>query len=278
MNGGNTMNKIKLSNDTEIPVVGFGVFQTESGEQTENAVQWAFESGYRHIDTAKIYGNEQSVGNAILKSGLPRENIFLTTKLWNDDIRSGNVREAFYESLEKLQTDYVDLYLIHWPVQGSVEAWKVLEELYLEKKIKAIGVSNFHQNHLEELNKVATIKPMINQIESHPMFHNQELIDYCQRENIAVQVWSPLGGNGTQLISNECLCEIGKKYNKSVAQLIIRWHLQRNVIPLPKSVNKERIKSNIEVFDFNLTDEDMMKINELNQFKRVGPNPDDFNF
>ncbi|WP_284703656.1 aldo/keto reductase [Clostridium swellfunianum] len=272
------MDKIKLSNEVNIPVIGFGVFKAELGEQTENAVKWAFESGYRHIDTAKIYGNEQSVGNAILNSGLSRKDIFLTTKLWNDDIRAGNVREAFYESLEKLQTDYVDLYLIHWPVNGYAEAWKVLEELYFEKKIKAIGVSNFHKNHLEDLDKVATIKPMINQIESHPMFNNQELIDYCQSQKITVQAWSPLGGNGTNIISNECLNEIGKKYNKSAAQVIIRWHLQRNVIPLPKSVNKERIKSNTEVFDFNLTYEDMMKINELNQFKRVGPDPDCFKF
>jgi diketogulonate reductase-like aldo/keto reductase len=269
---------MKLSNGIEIPVIGLGVYQSEFGEQTENAVEWALESGYRHIDTAKIYGNEQSVGSAILKSNISRKDIFLTTKLWNNDIRSGKMKEAFNESLEKLQTDYVDLYLIHWPVQGFTEAWKVLEELYFSKKIKVIGVSNFHQNHLSELDKAATVKPMINQIESHPMFNNQELIDYCQEQKITVQAWSPLGGNGTNIISNEILNEIGKKYNKSSAQVIIRWNLQRNVIPLPKSVNKNRIKSNIEVFDFNLTDEDMMRINELNEFKRVGPNPDDFKF
>jgi diketogulonate reductase-like aldo/keto reductase len=272
------MHKMKLSNGIEIPVIGLGVYQSEFGEQTENAVEWAIESGYRHIDTAKIYGNEQSVGNAILKSNISRKDIFLTTKLWNNDIRSGKMKEAFSESLEKLQTDYIDLYLIHWPVQGFTEAWKVLEELYFNKKIKVIGVSNFHQSHLRELDQVATVKPMINQIESHPMFNNQELINYCQEQEITVQAWSPLGGNGTHIISNEILNEIGKKYNKSSAQVIIRWNLQRNVIPLPKSVNKDRIKSNIEVFDFNLTDEDMFRINELNQFKRVGPNPDDFKF
>lgn len=272
------MNSLRLSNDVKIPVIGFGVFQTKSGEETENAVKWALEAGYRHIDTAKIYGNEESVGNAIKNSSVKREDIFLTTKLWNEDIRQGRAKEAFYESLERLQTDYVDLYLIHWPVEGFSEAWSVMEELYKEKKIRAIGVSNFHKHHFDELMKTATIKPMVNQIESNPLFNNQELIDYCQGENIIVEAWSPFGGNGSTMFSNETLVEIGNKYNKSAAQVITRYHLQRGIVTLPKSANESRIKANIDVFDFELSDEDMKRIHDLNENKRSGADPDNFNF
>lgn len=270
--------KVKLNNGVEIPAVGFGVFRAESGEQTKNAVKWAIESGYAHIDTATIYKNERSVGEAIKECGVNRNEVFITTKVWNDDVRGRKVREAFEYSLNELQTDYIDLYLIHWPVDGFEEAWSVLEELYLEKKVRAIGVSNFHKQHIEKLMAVAKIKPMINQIESNPKFNNQELINYCCENNITVQVWSPLGGKNTQILDNAILQEIADAHNKSVAQVVVRWHLQRGVIPLPKSINKERIESNIDVYDFELSDLEMKKIMEMEEGQRAGPDPDNFDF
>ena len=272
------MQNIKLHNDIEIPVIGLGVFQSHCGTETEQAVEWALESGYTHIDTAKIYANESSVGDAITKSSLPREKIFLTTKLWNEDIRNHLTKEAFQESLDKLQTPYVDLYLIHWPVDGRLEAWTAMEELYKAGKIKAIGVSNFHQNHLEELFKIATIMPMVNQIESHPYLNNQKLIDYCHSKNIAVEAWSPLGGEGAPILKDETIIKLAQKYNKTPVQIILRWNIQRNVIILPKSVNKDRIISNIQAFDFELSVDDMKAIQDLNKDQRIGPDPDNFDF
>ncbi len=271
---------LKFANGNSIPMVGLGVFLSEDGNETENAVKWALEAGYRHIDTAKIYGNEESVGKAMKESGVKREDIFLTTKLWNEDIRQGRNREAFYESLEKLGTDYIDLYLIHWPVEGRVEAWLEMEKLYKEGLIKNIGVSNFHKEHLDELLAKSSIVPCVNQIESHPRLTNCELIDYCKGLGIEVQAWSPLGGGTTaaELLKNETLVGIGEKYGKSAAQVIIRWNLQRNVIVLPKSVKKERIIQNFDVFNFELTNEDMEKIYALNTNSRVGADPMNFNF
>ena len=272
------MQSIRLENNVEIPIIGLGVFKSNTGSETEQAVLWAFESGYTHIDTAMIYQNEESVGTALAKAPLPREKIFLTTKLWNDDIRKHRAKDAFQESLDKLQTAYVDLYLLHWPVDGRNEAWTDLEELYNAGKIKAIGVSNFHKNHLEELFKSAKIMPMVNQIESHPYFNNQELIDFCHSKNIAVQAWSPLGGEGAPILKDETIIALAEKYNKTAVQIILRWNIQRNVIILPKSVNKDRIASNIQAFDFELSADDMNKINNLNKNQRVGPNPDTFDF
>ncbi len=272
------MKTIQLQNNVEVPIIGLGVFRSNDGTETEQAVTWALESGYTHIDTAKIYNNEESVGTAIAKSSIGREKIFLTTKLWNEDIRQRRAKEAFQESLDKLQTNYVDLYLLHWPVEGRLEAWADLEELYNDGKIKTIGVSNFHKHHLEELFEQAKIIPMVNQIESHPYFNNQELIDFCQSKNIAVQAWSPLGGDGAPILKDEIIIKLAEKYNKTPVQIILRWNIQRNVIVLPKSVNKERIASNIQAFDFELTTEDMNTINNLNKNQRVGGDPDNFNF
>ncbi len=223
---------IILNNGIKIPQLGLGVFQTPDGIITENSVKWALEAGYRHIDTAMIYRNEASVGKAIKESGVAREDIFLTTKLWNEDIRQGRAKAAFEESLEKLQTDYVDLYLIHWPAKGYAEAWKDMEELYGEGRIKAIGVSNFQKHHLETLDKTAKITPAVNQIESHPYFNNQELIDYCLGRNIAVEVWSPLGGTGGNLLEDKDIAALAEKYGKTPAQIVIQWDIQRGVIVL----------------------------------------------
>ncbi|NLV58772.1 MAG: aldo/keto reductase [Clostridiales bacterium] len=272
------MKTIQLNQGIGIPQLGLGVFQTRDGEETANAVRWALEAEYRHIDTARIYGNEAGVGQGIRASGVPREEIFLTTKLWNEDIRRGRAREAFAESLAALGTDYVDLYLIHWPVQGFEQAWNHMEELHKAGKIRAIGVSNFHSHHLDSLEKTARIQPAVNQIESHPYFNNQELIDECHRRGIAVQVWSPLGGTGGTLLKDPLLQELAQKYGRTPAQIVLRWDIQRNVIVLPKSTHRDRIFSNRDMFDFELSGEDMERIRGLQRNRRVGPDPDHFNF
>ncbi len=274
------MKNLKLASGYEIPMVGLGVFLAENGQETENAVKWALESGYRHIDTAKIYGNETAVGNAIKASGVKREDIFVTTKLWNEDIRQKNSAEAIKSSLKDLQLDYIDLYLIHWPADGFVEAWQQLENFYKQGLVRSIGVSNFHKVHLDALLPSCNIVPMVNQIESHPRLSNYELINYCKDKNIEIEAWSPLGGGSTaaELLLNDTLVSIGKKYNKSSAQVIVRWNVQRDVIVLPKSVHKERIAQNIDVFDFELSADDMKAIDGLNTNSRVGAHPENFDF
>ncbi|BDR54811.1 glyoxal reductase [Bombiscardovia apis] len=270
---------VKLNNGVSIPQLGLGVFQTPDGSETVDAVRWALQAGYRHIDTARAYKNEASVGQGIRESGLKRRDVFVTTKLWNDAIRAGRTRQAFEESLDLLGTDYIDLYLIHWPAQGWQKAWEAMEELYNERRVRAIGVCNFEQHHLEELHSISSLKPVVNQIESSPIFTNQELVDYCHGNlRVDVEAWSPLGGSGTHLLSNSKLAEIGEKYSKSAAQVVIRWHLQRGVIVIPKSTHQERIEQNFDVFDFELSDEDMAAIAALNTGKRVGADPNNFNF
>lgn len=271
------MNTKTLNNGTVIPQIGLGVFRA-TNEETEHAVQWAIEAGYRHIDTAMVYKNEEAVGSGIRKSGIPRDQIFLTTKLWNEDIRKHRAAEAFEESLYRLQTDYVDLYLIHWPAEGFLDAWLELEKLYQSGKIRAIGVSNFNPHHLEELAAVAAVKPAVNQIESHPYFCNQEVIDYCMENGIQPAVWSPLGGKDAAPIQDETIGAIAKAHGRTPAQVIIRWHLQRGVVVLPKSVHRERIISNIDVFSFTLSSEEMSRIDALNRNVRVGSNPETFTF
>ena len=272
------MEFITLNNDVTIPQLGLGVFQTPEGEQTENAVRWALANGYRHIDTAKVYGNEESVGKGIAESGVDRKDIFLTTKLWNEDIRQHRAKDAFEESLKRLGTDYVDLYLIHWPADGWQDAWKDMVDLYHEGRIRAIGVSNFQIHHLEDLFGISDVVPAANQIESSPDFPNDEVIAYCKEHGIAVEAWSPLGGTGGKLLKSPALAEIGAKYGKSAAQVVIRWHLQRGVVVIPKSVHEERIRQNIDVFDFTLTDADMAAIEAAGSGHRNGSSPDDFDF
>ena len=269
---------IPLNNGTSIPQVGLGVYQTPDGETTVNAVRAALRAGYRHIDTAALYGNEVSVGQGVRESGVAREDVFVTTKLWNDDIRAGKTAEAFQASLDRLNLGYVDLYLIHWPAEGWQQAWRDMEKLYQQGVVKAIGVSNFQQHHLEELMSFATVKPVVDQIEESPRFANQELTDFCLKNDIAVEAWSPLGGTGGNLLQDPVLAQVAAEVGKSPAQVVIRWFIQRGVVVLPKSTLKERIEQNFDVFDFELSDEQMAKVSSLETGVRPGADPDNFNF
>lgn len=271
------MNKTKqLANGIEMPRLGLGVWRVKE-EDAINSVKWAIENGYQLIDTAAVYKNEKGVGEGIRQSGIEREKLFVTTKLWNSDQGYDAAHQAFNESLERLGLEYVDLYLIHWPVDGKFnDSWRALEEIYESGRAKAIGVSNFHQHHIEELMTTAKIKPMVDQIELHPTLTQVEFRDYLEREDIAVEAWSPLGQG--KILKHPTLVEIGKKHNKSAAQVIIRWHLQNDIIVIPKSVHKERINENFDVLNFELNDEEMELIDGLNINERLGANPDNFDF
>lgn len=269
------MPTITLNNGVKMPQLGFGVFKVPEGEEAYNAVKWALEAGYRGIDTAAVYKNEVSVGKAIKDSGIPREELFITTKVWNDDQGYEETLEAFEKSLERLKLDYVDLYLIHWPVKEKYkETWKALEKIYADKKSRAIGVSNFHIHHLEDLLETAKIVPAVDQIELHPTLSQEKLSTWLKAHDIAVESWGPLG-QGSDL-KNPVIVEIGEKYNKSSAQVILKWHLQHGFIVIPKSSHKERIAENLNVFDFSLSDEDMEALDKLNTNDRQGTNPDTY--
>lgn len=262
-----------LSNGVEIPVIGLGVFKIDDGESVYDAVRSALEIGYRHIDTASTYKNEEGVGRAIADSGIPRDEIFVTTKVWNDEQGYEETLAAFDRSLKRLNMDYVDLYLVHWPIPGLYkESWKALEKIYHAKKARAIGVSNFHPHHLDDLLPDAKIKPMINQIELHPQLSQVEVREYCEKHNIAVEAWSPIGK--ATYLDHPVLQELAKKYNKSAAQIMIRWDYQNGIITIPKSERPERQKENADIFDFELSSEDMEKIEALNNGNRLGTDPD----
>ncbi|MHC1770669.1 MAG: aldo/keto reductase [Flexilinea sp.] len=275
----NLTSTIKLNNGVEIPRLGLGVFRVPDGDSTADSVRWALECGYRHIDTAAVYENETGVGRGMRESGINRSEIFLTTKVWNDDMRANNVRDAFKKSLSLLDTDYVDLYLIHWPVAGKyIDSYKVLEELYAEGRVKAIGVSNFQKRHLDDLLSATKIIPAVNQIERHPWLTQEPLISYCRNLGIEIEAWSPLGGTGGSLLQEETLKEIAAKYGKTPAQIIIRWDLQQNMIVMPKSTHKDRIRQNSNVYDFELSTEDSSLLDNMNMNKRTGADPDTFTF
>lgn len=270
-----------LHNGVKMPWLGLGVFKVEEGPELVNAVKTAIVHGYRSVDTAAIYENEAGVGEGIREgmkeARIAREELFITSKVWNADLGYESTIAAYQASLDKLGLDYLDLYLIHWPVAGKYkEAWRALETLYKEGRVKAIGVSNFQIHHLEDLMKDAEIKPMVNQVEYHPRLTQKELQAYCQKHGIQLEAWSPLMQG--QLLDNPVLQEIATKHGKSVAQIILRWDLQNGVVTIPKSKKAQRIVENATVFDFELTSEEMERIDSLNQNLRVGPDPDNFDF
>lgn len=266
-----------LHNGVEMPWFGLGVFKVEEGQEVESSVKMAIQAGYRSVDTAAIYRNEEGVGKAIKESGVPREELFITTKVWNADQGYESTLAAFEASMEKLGLEYLDLYLVHWPVKGKyIDTWKALEKLYADGKVRAIGVSNFHIHHLQDVLEVAEVKPMVNQVEYHPKLSQVELLNFCKQNGIQMEAWSPLMQG--ELLQNEVLMDLAEKYNKTVAQIILRWDLQNGVITIPKSVKEHRIKENADIFNFEITDEDMKKIHALNENKRVGADPDNFDF
>ena len=277
MNNDVSTTVVALSNGVNIPLVGLGVFKLEEGEEVSNSVLWALQAGYRSVDTAKVYGNERGVGKAIKQSGIPRDQLFLTTKVWNSDQGYDETLRAFDKSLELLGEDYVDLYLVHWPVKGKyVETWKALEALYNEGRVRSVGVSNFLQHHLEDVLENSSLVPMVNQIEFHPRLQQPNLQAFCKKHNIQLEAWSPIMKG--RVVDIPELNEIGARYNKNAVQVTLRWLLQKGIVSIPKSARKERIESNIEIFDFILSSSEMEKIDGLDSGERIGPDPDNFDF
>ena len=267
---------VTLNNGVQMPRLGFGVFKVKEGEEVVDAVKAALAAGYRAIDTAAAYQNEEGVGQAIRESGIPREELFITTKVWNSRQGYDSTLEAFEESRRKLGLDYLDLYLIHWPVKGKYkDTWRAMEKLYNNGMVRAIGVSNFQVHHLIDLMGSCEVCPMVNQVEFHPLLTQEPLRAYCRENKIQLEAWSPLMQGNLDL---PVLRELAEKYDKTAAQIVLRWDLQHGVITIPKSTHEERIKENANIFDFSLTQEEMERINGLNQNHRFGPDPDNFNF
>jgi diketogulonate reductase-like aldo/keto reductase len=273
------MKKLILNNGHKIPIIGFGTYKSTDQEGIES-VKSAISNGYSLIDTAAIYGNEEAVGKGIKASGVLRENVFITTKLWRESLGYESTKKEFENSLNRLNLDYIDLYLIHWPANAknydnwqktNSDTWRAMEELQTEGKIKSIGVSNFFQEHLEALFQTANVIPSINQIEFHPGYWQQELVEYCKRQNIVVESWSPLARG--KVLGNEVLEAIAKKHNKSVSQVCLRWIIQHDVIVIPKSTSPKRIEENINLFDFELTTAEMELINNLPEMGFSGELP-----
>ncbi|MFT4203230.1 MAG: aldo/keto reductase [Chitinophagaceae bacterium] len=267
--------KVILNNGTQMPYLGLGVYKTKDGREVVQAVHDALDIGYRHIDTAAFYKNEEGVGDAIKTFGIPRSEIFITTKVWIDDMGTEKTLNAFETSLNKLQTDYIDLYLIHWPVpQLLIETWKVLEGLYQKGKVKAIGVCNCLEHQITEVMDQSSIKPMVLQNEFHPRLVQPTLLSFCKERNIQPEAWSPLMRG--KVLGNDIILDLSKKYQKSPAQIVLRWDLQHGVITIPKSTHKERIAENADIFDFELSPDDMARIDGLDTEERTGAHPDHF--
>ena len=257
------MQKVILNNGVEMPIIGFGVFQIADPNECEQSVYDAISAGYRLIDTAASYQNEEAVGRAIKRSGVAREELFITTKLWLEDAGYERTKRAFEKSLKKLQLDYLDLYLIHQPFGDVYGAWRAMEELYKEGKVRAIGVSNFHPDRLIDLIIHNEVAPAVNQVETHPFNQQIESAKFMKENNVQIESWAPFAEGKNNLFQNEVLVSIGEKYNKSVAQVVLRWLTQREVVVIPKSVRKERIVENFNIFDFELSQEDMESIAKL---------------
>ncbi|SIQ05672.1 aldo/keto reductase [Maribacter ulvicola] len=267
----------ELRNGVHMPYLGLGTYQSDNDQEVVNAVKNALQIGYRHIDTAAAYKNEVGVGKGIRESGIDRSDIFLVTKVWNTDQGYEETLKAFNASLERLGVDYLDLYLVHWPVAGKFkETWRALEHLYAQKKIRAIGVSNFLKHHLEELIEDCEVMPMVNQMEFHPHLVQQDLINFCADKGIQYESWSPfMQGKVFEL---DFCADLAKKYNKSVAQIILRYNLQKGIVAIPKSVHAKRISANADIFDFELSEADIAFLDSLETGERSGPDPDNFNF
>lgn len=267
----------KLNNGVEMPWFGLGVWQVEEGEDATQSVNAALKAGYISIDTAAAYKNEESVGKAIRESDIPRDQLFITSKLWNADQGYESTLAAFDATMEKLGLDVLDLYLIHWPVKGKYkDSWRAMEKLYKEGRIRAIGVSNFQPHHLDDLLADAEVVPAVNQVEFHPLLTQNELLDYCAQKGIQVEAWSPLARG--KLFDNEVVKGIAEKYGKSPAQVLLRWVLDKGVVVLTRSVKPERIADNADIFDFQLTTDEIDLLGTLNKNERTGPDPDNFNF
>lgn len=255
---------ITLNNDVEMPRLGIGTWQIRDGRPVRRTLEWAFETNYRHVDTAAMYGNERGVGQAVRESEIPREDIFVTTKLWNSDHGYDNALRAFYTSMQRLGLDYVDLYLIHWPVSGQrAETWRAMEKIYEEGRAHAIGVSNYTIRHLEDLFKTANVAPAVNQVEFHPWLYQKDLLDYCNEHDIALEAYSPLTKG--ERLGDPKLQEFAEKYDKSPAQILIRWVLQHDMVVIPKSSNPDHIRANADVFDFEISEEDMCRIDAFDE-------------
>lgn len=268
---------ITLNNNVEMPLLGLGVYKVHERE-VQDAVKVALEAGYRSIDTAALYGNEKGVGEAVHESGLPRGDLFITTKVWNADQGYDSTLRAFEMSLHQLGMDYVDLYLIHWPVAAKYKAtWRALERLYEQKVVRVIGVSNFQPHHLDDLLDGANVVPAVDQVELHPMLSQKELRRYSAEKRIAIEAWSPLMRGG-EVLSHPVITDLAAIHGKTPAQIVLRWHVQQDIIVIPKSITPERIRQNIEIFDFELSDEEIATIDGLDNGERTGPDPDNFDF
>jgi diketogulonate reductase-like aldo/keto reductase len=273
----NISNSVVLANGVRMPLLGLGVFPMKEGAETEEAVLTAFEAGYRSIDTASIYANEASVGRAIAHCGIPREEIFITTKVWNSDQGYQSTLKAFERSRKKLMVDTIDLYLIHWPVKGRyLETWKAIEKLYQEGSVRAIGLSNFLIHHLKDILAGCDVAPVINQVEFHPLLQQKVLHQFCIDNKIQLEAWAPLGQG--ELLTNPTILHLAYKYGKTPAQILIRWDIQHRVVTIPKSSRSQRIIENSRVFDFNISSEDTACIDQLDENRRIGDDPDNFNF
>jgi methylglyoxal/glyoxal reductase len=264
---------VTLNNGVKMPWLGLGVWQSTPGRETEQAVRWALEIGYRHIDTATVYENEADVGKAVGSSGIPRESLFITTKVWNTDQGYASTMKAFDASRRKLGVDVVDLYLVHWPIKGRfAETWKALEKLYADGKTRAIGVSNFLIHHLEELLAGCSVTPAVNQVEFHPLLVQKDLLDYDEANGIRHEAWAPLTRG--RMFANPALQAMARKYQRTPAQIILRWDIQLGVVTIPKSVHRERIVENSRIFDFELSKDDVLKLASLESGERIGWHPD----